>query len=266
MKELHIGKSAYKIVNISSGRFGSDINGHSHGSQSYEIHYCFAGKGELITDNTSYVLGKNSLYITGPNIWHRQVIDKGDPLDEICLYIQKISTGTDILSATFNATHFWIGQANHTIRGLFSELNDIAYQNSLYAKEKQLHISELIITELSFLYSSELIMSDTDTPDDKKFVIIENAFIFDYMNITLPELSQRLGLSVRQTQRILKQYYGVTFREKQINSRLEAAFLGLKSGKNVSEVAFEVGYSDAPSLIRAFKKRYGKTPSQISDL
>lgn len=266
MKELHIGKSTYKIVNISSGKFSSDINGHSHSSESYEIHYCFGGKGELITDSNSYMLNKNSLYITGPNLWHRQIIDKNEPLDEICLYIQKTSTGKDILSGTFNSTHFWTGQANGAVRSLFEELNVIAYQNSIYAKEKQVHIAELIVTELSFLYSSKLIMSDADTPDDKKFVIIENAFIFDYMNITLPELSQRLGMSVRQTQRILKQYYAMTFREKKLNARLEAAVMKLKDGKSVSEVAFETGYADTPSLIRAFKKRYDKTPSAASHI
>ncbi len=264
MRELHIGKSTYRIVNISSGKFSSDINGHSHGSESYEIHYCFAGKGELITDGNSYALKKNSLYITGPNIWHRQVIDKAHPLEEICLYIQKTSTGTDILSCTFNATHFFIGEANKAIKEHFSELDSVTYQQSLYAKEKQVHLSELIVTELSFLYSSELIMSEEETPDDKKFVIIENAFIFDYMNITLPELSQRLGLSVRQTQRILKEYYGVTFREKQVSARLEAAFVKLQKGRAVGEVAYEVGYADVPSFIRAFRTRYGKTPSKIT--
>ncbi len=263
MKELHVGKSSYKIVNISSGKFSSDINGHSHGSESYEIHFCYEGKGELITDNSSFPLMENSLYITGPNIWHRQVIDKENPLGETCLYIQKTSTGTDVLSGTFNATHFWIGKAGESIKVLFAELHNIAYQKSLYAREKQTHLAELIVTELSFLYSPELIINDSDTPDDKKFVIIENAFIFDYMNITLPELSRRLGLSSRQTQRVLRQYYGVTFREKQISARMEAALMKLREGKTVGETTYEVGYADSPSFIRTFKKYYGKTPSEI---
>lgn len=262
MREICVGKSKYKIVNVSSGTFDSDINGHSHGSESYEIHYCFGGKGELITDNSSYPLGENSLYITGPNIWHRQIISKSDPLNEICLYIQKTVTGTDILSAAFNSTHFWIGEGNSSIKNFFSELHFTAYQSSLYAKEKQIHIAGLIVTELSFLYSPNLVADKKESPDDKKFAIIENSFIYDYSTVTLPELSCQLGLSVRQTQRILKQYYGVTFREKQISARLEAAYLKLQNGKSVNEAAAEVGYADTPSFIRAFKKKYGKTPSQ----
>lgn len=263
MKELHVGKSTYKIVNISSGIFSSDINGHSHGSESYEIHFCFEGNGQLITDNNSFPLVENSLYVTGPNIWHRQVIDKEDPLGETCLYIQKTSGGSDVLSGTFNATHFWIGEGNKSMKDLFTQLHNIAYQNSLYAKEKQTHLAELIVTELSFIYSPELIINDNYTPDDKKFVIIENAFIFDYTNITLSELSKRLGLSSRQTQRVLIQYYGMTFRDKLISARMEAALMKLKEGKTVGEITYEVGYADAPSFIRAFKKHYGKTPSEI---
>ncbi len=263
MKDLHIGKSKYKILNISSGVFSSDISGHTHSSESYEIHYCFGGKGRLVTDSNEYELNKNSLYITGPGIWHRQVIDKDNPLDEICLYIQRTSKGTDILSSTFNDTHFWSGAATTTLQNLFFELDKLSAQKSLYAKEKQAHLSELIITELAFIYSTELVDEEKDTPDDRKFIIIENAFIFDYMSITLPELSKRLGLSRRQTQRILQQYYGVTFREKQITARLEWALMYLQNGKSVSATAYEVGYADISSFSRAFKKHYGKLPSDI---
>lgn len=263
MRELHIGKSKYKILNISSGVFSADISGHTHSSESYEIHFCFGGKGELITDSSKYELKKDSLYVTGPGIWHRQIIDKNDPLDEICLYIRIIRKGTDILSGAFNSTYFWSGTATKPIKSFFCELNEISHQKSLYAKEKQAHLSELIMTELAFIYSSELVYDENDTPDDKKFLIIENAFIFDYKNITLQKLSERLGLSTRQTQRILQQYYGVTFREKQLTARSEAALLLLQNGNSVTDTAFEVGYADTASFSRAFKKHFGKAPSDI---
>ena len=34
------------------------------------------------------------------------------------------------------------------------------------------------------------------------------------------------------------------------------------TGKSVGQSALEVGYADAQSFIRAFKKYYGKTPAQ----
>lgn len=263
MDVLHIGKSKYKLVRIIEDKFKDDISGHTHGAQSYEIHYCTQGSGELVTESDTYPLSKNVLYITGPDIWHRQLVNKKDPLSEICLNIQILTSGNDILSKNFNSTHFWIGKANEQLQKFYSFLNEMLSNNSIYSREVQIHIAELIITELSHTYSANLVQASKYTPDDKKFIIIDEAFIYDYASITIEELSNRIGLSLRQTQRILKQYYGVTFREKCVKSRLEAAYMLLKQGKSVNQVAYEVGYSDTPSFIRAFKKQYDKTPSKI---
>ena len=53
---------------------------------------------------------------------------------------------------------------------------------------------------------------------DRRFVLIEQAFLYDE-NITLTELSEKIGLCERQTQRLLKKYYGKTFREKKRETR-----------------------------------------------
>ena len=263
MDELHIGKSKYNLVRIVDEKFTRDISGHRHGAQSYEIHYCVNGNGELVTEDSTYILNKNVLYMTGPGIWHRQLVNKKEPLCEICLYIQIVSRGNDILSNNFNSTHFWIGEANTLLEQIFGMLYSFLSKNSVYSGEIKKHLSELIITEMSYLYSKDFVAADKDTPDDKKFIIIDEAFLYDYAGITVNELADRIGLSVRQTQRVLKQYYGVTFREKCMKSRLEAAYIMLKKGKSVSQTAYDVGYADTPSFIRAFKKMYGKTPAKV---
>lgn len=48
--------------------------------------------------------------------------------------------------------------------------------------------------------------------NDKRFAIIEQAFLYEN-EITLTKLSQMIGLCDRQTQRLLKKYYGKSFRE-----------------------------------------------------
>ena len=47
---------------------------------------------------------------------------------------------------------------------------------------------------------------------DNRFAIIEQAFLYEN-EITLTKLSQMIGLCDRQTQRLLKKYYGKSFRE-----------------------------------------------------
>jgi len=263
VEELHVGKSKYRLVRIVDENFTQDIGGHRHGVQSYEIHYCTRGSGELSTESNSYPLSQGTLYVTGPNVWHRQLVDKKNPLGEICVFVELITKGSDILSASFNSTHFWIGRASSAIKEIFELLYGLLDKNSVYSREMRTHLSELIITELSHLYSKNFVAAAKDTPDDKKLVIIDESFIYDYSNITINELADRIGLSVRQTQRVLKQFYGVTFREKCMKSRLEAAYIMLKNGKSVSQVATDVGYADTPAFIRAFKNMYKKTPAQV---
>ena len=53
--------------------------------------------------------------------------------------------------------------------------------------------------------------------NDMRFVIIENMFLYN-KNFTLKTLSDQLGICERQTQRLLKKYYGKTFREKRKES------------------------------------------------
>jgi AraC-like DNA-binding protein len=54
--------------------------------------------------------------------------------------------------------------------------------------------------------------------NDKRFVIIENMFLYN-PNLTLTQLSNKIGLCERQTERLLKKYYGKTFRQKKAESQ-----------------------------------------------
>lgn len=263
MKELHVGKSKFKLVNISAGKFPSDINGHSHSARSYEIHYCYEGNGTLLTNGQSYEIKRNTLYVTGPNVWHRQTIDKNNPMAEVCLYIQLVCKGEDQISDSLLGVHFWAGQGNETLKALFGALEALGEGKDFLSREKQVHIAELIVTELAGIYRQGAAGAEQDTPEDRKFVIIENAFLYEYDSVTLEGLAARLGMSVRQTQRILARYYGMAFREKKTAARLEAAYVLIQNGSSIGEASTSVGYSDAASFIRAFKKQYGTTPSRI---
>lgn len=56
--------------------------------------------------------------------------------------------------------------------------------------------------------------------NDRRFVLIEQAFLYT-PDLTLSELAEKIGVCERQTQRLLKKYYGKTFREKKKESKIE---------------------------------------------
>lgn len=49
---------------------------------SYEIHYIPSGYGSVIVDDISYEIGPNTLYTTGPGVFHEQIPNQDEPMSE----------------------------------------------------------------------------------------------------------------------------------------------------------------------------------------
>ena len=77
----------------------------------------------------------------------------------------------------------------------------------------------------------------------------------------LDSLAEYIHLSRRQTERLIKNYFGVTFREKLIMTRIETAKdLLIGSELSIDDIAYMVGYSSRPSFSTSFKNYEGMTP------
>lgn len=82
-------------------------------------------------------------------------------------------------------------------------------------------------------------------------------------NEPLAVLSADAGLTERTAARLFLKETGMTFGRWRQHLKLQAALETLSAGASVTEAAFAVGYSDVSSFIAAFKRLFGKTPSQI---
>ena len=77
---------------------------------------------------------------------------------------------------------------------------------------------------------------------------------------TLAEMAQRMSISQRSLQRRLKQEQK-TYR--QLVEEVRLAFVDRhldQSGRSLDEVAYLSGYCDAPTMIRAYKRKYARLP------
>lgn len=98
----------------------------------------------------------------------------------------------------------------------------------------------------------------------QKSVIAEDYFLYEYEDLNLKELSRRLGLSIRQTERFLKEFYGQTFLEKRTQARMERALLLLpQPGQTVTSVSNALGYSSPEHFSNAFRKYFGSSPKNF---
>ena len=114
--------------------------------------------------------------------------------------------------------------------------------------------------------TSNAAITSIPIPLIKAYILIEDSFLYEYDTITLEELSHRLGLSTRQTSRILFNRYGQNFIQKRTEARMAAAATYLKENKlSISEIAARLGYSCPNHFHAAFKKYYQMTTSQYKN-
>jgi AraC family transcriptional regulator, regulatory protein of adaptative response / methylphosphotriester-DNA alkyltransferase methyltransferase len=80
--------------------------------------------------------------------------------------------------------------------------------------------------------------------------------------LTVDSVAKALAVSPRQLQRIYAQFGDTTFHDDLVGRRLEAAARLLATPSiTVREVAQRVGFHQSPHFARAFRRRYGVSPS-----
>lgn len=109
----------------------------------------------------------------------------------------------------------------------------------------------------------------SDSKNYRRYIIsatFDRAFATGTFPIVAPNLenlSKRLHLSTRQTERAIKSIYGRTFCQQVLYLKMEKARELLeKTDMTVNKISAAIGYSSTRSFFSAFKTAYGMTPSQ----
>ena len=212
----------FTVLQFGKGVFKKDMAGHSHSKNSYELHYILGGEGTLTTDSRSYPLSEGVFFVTGPYVYHQQSTNVENPLTEIYIYLQAADKKTiNALVSTFLDTHFFF-QGNCPFSEIFLQIlrekeeMKWGYQSNIVAW------LQLLMTEITRAYWPDHsgMTESNGNLNDRRFIMIENAFIENPEGITLRKLSELIGLCERQTQRLLQKYYGKSFSEKKEEGKL----------------------------------------------
>lgn len=264
---FYFNNNKIQIFKIFSDTLDYVIQMHSHAKNGYEIHLIDSGKGVLETPSGQYRLSKNSLYITGPNVPHKQIPDAENPMHELCVYLKLPANSKDDLILFFTKHPFWIGRSNTSIRNIFRQMIKENESHNLWSESILSSLAIRLIAEMAQLYSPESTILQQMTADndlnESRSWILDQLLLDDGINATLDDFAKKMGVCPRQAERIIKEHYGTSFKKLKFESRMSMAVILLEQ-KNISveECASQCGYTSASSFISAFRQKYKITPNK----
>lgn len=272
--EFAVAGVNFSVVSLAEEMLEAPMPMHTHSKNSFEIHFIASGEGVLNTGERTYRITPSTLYVTGPGIPHEQISDKGNPMKEYCLYIKadrvaEEAMRQDAFMKPFFDNPFWFGLGDAgfeaTIHELFSELMMARTGYELVVKALMEKIVVLLVRRYS---EKENILQGSTAKrsinEDLMYLIIEEAFLYNYVDITLEGLAESICLSPRQTERLLKLHYNMNFQQKKKEARMSAAISLLKNtDMKISDIAYETGYSSVEHFSTAMKKYSGLTATKI---
>ncbi len=248
-----------------------------HNHAAYEIHYIGRGRCSVRIGSSTEEISEGEFFIIPPKEYHTMRADPGQPMERESFFFsfyeepdgwqypprrecrELLDAFSGIIGYALVQDDFGGGEVLRLIR---RELLD--RRHGWYAKLQSLYAS--LLTELSrrLMPEEEGAPLPVKTLDEQRREIIERFFDMDYdcdAQRTEGELAERLCVSRRQLTRILRSTFNMTFREKLLRSRIEAAADLLENTElPVKEIARRLGYGSETNFYSAFRRVMGNTP------
>ncbi|MCB2294494.1 AraC family transcriptional regulator [Clostridium algoriphilum] len=241
-------------------------SGHSYGPairSGYMIHYILEGKGIYKIKGKTYHLEKNQGFLIEPN----NLIYYESHNDFPWQYIWIGFNGTkakDYLNRTTLS-------AENPIFSFSENSNLLNYMNSIVIASKITSNRNLII--LSRLYEFLYLLCE-NFPNHESILIdrpksyIDEALLFIQQNyadnITIQDIANYICIDRSYLHRLFKKFTNKSPQEYLLSLRMEkAASLLIDSNLKISDISRSVGYTDALSFSKTFKKLKGLSPSEF---
>lgn len=235
----------------------------------YEVFYIRDGSLKIKFENSKAEFNKNSLVILPPKNIHSSIL-KNDNSSRYCIsfFVSKNNLKTensfyDIVSKMLLEECVCIENATQVYESIKNISENITYGNhfkiSFYFYEFILALMD-ITGHLKPGTPEELLSDNSISRTYKIQRIISSYYMHD---ISLEFIAKNLFLSTRQVNRIVQSFYGCTYREIIMQTRIKAAAELLTTGSmTVSEISSMVGYQSLRGFYSAFKKFYGCLPTE----
>ena len=222
------------------------------------IHYILKGSGTFCCEKT-YLLSKGQCFLICPGDVTFYQADPDEPWNYVWLAFNGDFAKTMLKRAGLTKHNPIFG--NCAVSQLFEGLYD-QLKGGTFPKDRATYFLVSLLFSIFSCLPQEDARSLTQT---EKYVIQARNYIesmYSY-TITVEQLAQYCGLDRRYLCRIFKAQTGQTLKEFIITQRMNRAKeLLVSSALSVEDIARSVGYNDAFTFSKMFKKHTGKSPQK----
>lgn len=247
---------------------------HSH--TFYELLYCCNNCGaEYLVGADRYRLQKGDIVFVPPGISHRPLLPEHmeEPYERYVLWISQefidqfarmFATGAEKLAGGTllrTGNNKWELLGGYFRRGVWEAENQApGWQAAIIGNT----ITLLTLMSRSIKERTASVLK-AEKPDLLNEVL---SYIELHLNekITLEETAKHFYVSVSTITQLFRQKMGTSFYRCVTQRRLIAAKVRIGNGEALEDVSRAVGFADYSSFYRAFKKEYGITPRQYTQL
>ena len=267
---FRIGNAEFRLVEAKRTLFYENFPNHMHSF--FELHYICGGEGVLVLpgEDKTYPLSEGNAFLVPPKTFHEQRTHWQNLMEE---YSFAFDVRTDKAESTEQrymqpeTEEVWFSENCRSFAEYFRAMEeeakrkDIAYREMLQTLLKQLMVQLMRQWKKAEENNVTAGRREEVSYERRKF-IIDETMLYQYQDITLEKLAEYLNLSTRQTARIIKEEYGMSFLELRSRSRLNAAAALLRrTNTPISEVAAVVGYDNSIYFTGQFKELFLCTPT-----
>ena len=260
----------------------------AHRHLNHELYITFCGTSEILCGDRLFSCKENDIFfIPAGNEHNVKYLSEDAALFSLRFSVNQTkdipSLFTDALLSSLKMPHTLKGETD--LVTLLRKIREEFFLQKSFAADKIEGLFNLFYTDFlrNFADAKDAkppqdpysILFDPDRPIFKEHYRSEipPEFYMDLMDEyfthfykeepSLQTLAEQLHLSVSQTQRLLKSYYGTSFREQLTHSRIDIAKRMILDGSlSLETIAEEVGYSSYNGFFEAFCAQTGMTPSQ----
>lgn len=243
-----------------------------HTHDCYEFYYLLEGDLTFYIGEEEYRMKKGSLAMLPPGLHHKSKPNSDPKHRRILLYVKEtfvkefIDLNPEFMDC-FNKPHIQLMKIQQKrIENLLDQVMNEYYRDD--ESRDMVIVKSLLGLILSYInrYNSEnenfsTAISEGNLPSGKITEAVKHINEFYGDDITLASTAQALGINPSYLSRSFKSAMSCNFSDYLTNVRINHAVnLLLNSDKNITEIAFEVGYNSSNHFCKAFRKVMGISP------